>query len=89
MLRNELPLIRYRSIKNVFQLLRGSTDAELKQYELTRDPANYHYTNQGSTETLSERNDYKATVAAFKAFGFTAEETSSVWRTSEFLEINC
>lgn len=64
-----------------FQLLRGSSDAELKQFDLSRDPANYHFMNQGSTETLSEKNDYKATVAAFKAFGFTAEETNCVWRT--------
>lgn len=64
-----------------FQLLRGSTDSELKQFDLSRDPSNYHYTNQGSTETLSEKSDFKATAAAFKAFGFSAEEISSVWRT--------
>lgn len=48
---------------------------------MTRDPSNYHYTNQGSTETLSEKADYKSTASAFKAFGFTAEEINSVWRT--------
>lgn len=37
--------------------------------------------NQGSTETLSEKADYKATASAFKAFGFSAEEINSVWRT--------
>lgn len=68
-------------MKHSFQLLRGSTDAELKQFDLTRDPSNYHYTNQGSTETLSEKADYRATASAFKAFGFSPEETTSVWRT--------
>lgn len=48
---------------------------------MSRDPANYHYTNQGSTETLSEKSDYKTTASAFKAFGFSAEEINSVWRT--------
>lgn len=48
---------------------------------MSRDPSNYHYTNQGSTETLSEKADYKATIGAFKAFGFSAEETTCVWRT--------
>lgn len=61
--------------------MRGATDAELRQLELTRDPSTYHYTNQGSTEILSEKSDYKATTLAFKAFGFSAEETNSVWRT--------
>jgi myosin I len=48
---------------------------------LSREPANYHYTNQGSTETLSERNDYKTTSQAFKAFGFSQEEINTIWRT--------
>lgn len=48
---------------------------------MTRDPSNYHYTNQGSTETLSEKTDYKSTASAFKAFGFTSEEINCVWRT--------
>jgi myosin I len=48
---------------------------------LSRDVSLYHYTNQGSTETLSEKSDYRATSSAFKAFGFSAEETNSVWRT--------
>lgn len=48
---------------------------------MSRDPSNYHYTNQGSTETLSERSDYKTTSSAFKAFGFSPDEISSIWRT--------
>lgn len=63
------------------KLLRGSTDGELKQFDLTRDPSHYHYTNQGSTEVLAEKSEYKATGMAFKAFGFSAEEVNCVWRT--------
>jgi myosin I len=48
---------------------------------LSRDPSNYHYTNQGSTETLNEKTEYKSTAQAFKAFGFSAEEINCVWRT--------
>lgn len=48
---------------------------------MTRDPSNYHFTNQGSTETLSERNDYKTTQQAFKAFGFSSDEINTIWRT--------
>ncbi|CAO1341197.1 unnamed protein product [Diamesa hyperborea] len=70
-----------RNFHCFYQLLRGASDAELKQYSLTRDPANYYYTNQGSTETLSEKNDYKATSSSFKAFGFTQEEVNTVWKT--------
>ncbi|KAG5676510.1 hypothetical protein PVAND_006341 [Polypedilum vanderplanki] len=70
-----------RNFHCFYQLLRGASDAELKQYGLTRDPSNYHFTNQGSTETLSERNDYKTTQQAFKAFGFSSEEINTIWRT--------
>lgn len=68
-------------MKMIIQLLRGSSDSELKQFDLSRDPSNYHFTNQGSTETLSERNDYKTTSSAFKAFGFSVEEINTIWRT--------
>lgn len=48
---------------------------------MSRDPSNYLFTNQGSTETLSERNDYKTTSSAFKAFGFSSDEINTIWRT--------
>ena len=63
------------------KLLRGSNDADLNQLDLSRDPSLFHYMNQGSNETLTEKNDYKVTVSAFKAFGFSTEEINSVWRT--------
>lgn len=52
----------------------------MKQYNLSRDPAQYHYTNQGSVEVLSEKSDHKATTTAFKVLGFTNEELQIVWK---------
>lgn len=57
------------------------TDNELKQFNLSRDPAKYHYTNQGSQEVLSEKNDYKAITNAFKVLQFTPAEVTTIWRT--------
>lgn len=62
------------------QLLRGASDAELRQYQLTRDPAQFHYTNQGSVEVLSEKLDYRVTTAGLKALGFSGDELTMVWR---------
>uniref|UniRef100_A0A182MQJ1 Myosin motor domain-containing protein n=1 Tax=Anopheles culicifacies TaxID=139723 RepID=A0A182MQJ1_9DIPT len=70
-----------RNFHCFYQLLRGGANNELQQYNLVRDPAAYHYTNQGSTEILSEKSDYRATTGGLQALGFTAEEISMVWRT--------
>uniref|UniRef100_A0A8D8BBB7 Myosin-IA n=1 Tax=Culex pipiens TaxID=7175 RepID=A0A8D8BBB7_CULPI len=70
-----------RNFHCFYQLLRGATDGELKQYHLSRDPVHYHYTNQGSMEVLAEKADYRATTAGLKALGFTGDELSMVWRT--------
>lgn len=73
-------LIRQSNVVFLFKLLRGSSDSDLKQYHLNRDPNQYFYTNQGSKETLSEQSDYKATTNAFKALGFAGDEVSSIWK---------
>uniref|UniRef100_A0A2M4A447 Putative myosin class i heavy chain n=1 Tax=Anopheles triannulatus TaxID=58253 RepID=A0A2M4A447_9DIPT len=70
-----------RNFHCFYQLLRGGTNNELQQYGLSREPGSYHYTNQGSTETLSEKADYRATTAGLQALGFSGEEISMVWRT--------
>lgn len=57
------------------------SDAELKRFNLTRDPAKYHYTNQGSQETLSEKSDYQAITKAFKVLQFSSTEVDTIWRT--------
>lgn len=69
-----------RNFHCFYQLLRGASDAELKQFHLVRDPAQYHYTNQGSVEVLSEKADYRATTAGLKALGFNGDELAMVWR---------
>lgn len=42
----------------------------------------YHYTNQGSTETLTESSDYKVTCSAFRTLGFTSDELDTVWQVT-------
>ncbi|XP_055542171.1 unconventional myosin ID [Wyeomyia smithii] len=70
-----------RNFHCFYQLLRGASDAELRQYQLQRDPSQYHYTNQGSVEVLSEKSDYRMTSAGLKALGFSNDELFMVWRT--------
>lgn len=47
---------------------------------MSKDPKTYHYTNQGSTETLSEQSDYKVTCSAFRTLGFSSDELETVWK---------
>ena len=61
-------------------MLRGSSDSDLRQYNLSRDVQQYHYTNQGSKESLSEQNDFKGTSSAFRALGFQPDEVTSIWK---------
>lgn len=61
-------------------MIRGSPDADLRSYNLTREVNNYHYTNQGSTDHLAEKNDYKVTTGALKSLGFTTDELQTVWK---------
>ncbi|CAG2062895.1 unnamed protein product, partial [Timema podura] len=64
-------------------MLSAASDSEAKSLSLTRDPEAYFYTRQGNSskvEAISDRSDYKATAAAFKTLGFTAEETETLWR---------
>lgn len=60
--------------------MRGAGDANLKKFGLSKDPKLYHYTNQGSSETLTEQSDYKVTCSAFRTLGFTNDELDSVWK---------
>lgn len=56
------------------------TDNELKQFNLSRDPGKFHYTNQGSQEVLNEKNDYKAITNAFKVLQFAPAEVNTIWK---------
>lgn len=69
-----------RNFHCFYQLLHGSSDNDLRKYQLVRNPASYHYTNQGSTEMLSEKQDYKLTMNAMRTLGFSPDEVSSIWQ---------
>lgn len=56
------------------------SDNELKQFNVSRDPGKYHYTNQGSQEVLNEKNDYKAITNAFKVLQFSPAEVTTIWK---------
>jgi len=64
------------------QLLRGSSESELKNYRLSRDPDAYFYTQQGQSSkvnTINDGSDHRATNAAFKTLGFSNSEIDTVW----------
>jgi hypothetical protein len=64
------------------QLLRGSSESELRNHHLSRDPDAYFYTQQGKSSkvnTINDGSDHKSTNSAFKTLGFSASEIDSVW----------
>ncbi|XP_030384214.1 unconventional myosin ID [Scaptodrosophila lebanonensis] len=70
-----------RNFHSFYQLLRGATDNELRQYDLQKETGKYHYLNQGSMDILNEKSDYKGTCNAFKTLGFSTDEVQTIWRT--------
>lgn len=63
------------------QLLSGCSENDLKNLQLTRDPAKYVYTQHSGTRLGSEdRSDHKATISAFRTLGFADDEVDTVWR---------
>jgi len=64
------------------QLLRGSSESELKNYRLSRDPDAYFYTQRGRSSkvsTINDGSDHRATNSAFKTLGFSNSEIDTVW----------
>jgi len=64
------------------QILRGSSESELKNYQLSRDPDAYFYTQQGKSSkvnTINDGSDHRATNAAFKTLGFSNTEIDTIW----------
>lgn len=59
--------------------MRGCSDNDLKKYNLVRDPSKYNYT-KNNMETLTENQDYRATMNAFRTLGFSPDEISSIWQ---------
>lgn len=72
-----------RNFHSFYQLLCGSSDSDLRSYQLSRDPSNYYYTRQGNAnkvEAISDRSDYKGVVSAFRTLGFSSDETDTIWK---------
>ncbi|KAJ9577049.1 hypothetical protein L9F63_006397, partial [Diploptera punctata] len=72
-----------RNFHSFYQLLRGSSDSELKNFHLGRDPDAYFYTNQGKSakvNTINDGADHKATNSAFRTLGFSSAEIETVWK---------
>ncbi|PSN38767.1 Myosin-IA [Blattella germanica] len=72
-----------RNFHSFYQLLRGSSEAELKNLQLARDPDAYFYTQQGKASkvnTINDSSDHKATNSAFRTLGFSNSEIETVWK---------
>lgn len=69
-----------RNFHAFYQLLRGSSDADLKRWHLKRDVTAYRYTRDGCAVALHEQAEQRATMAAFRALGFAPAEVETVWK---------
>lgn len=70
-----------RNFHSFYQLLSGCNENDLKNLQLSRDPAKYVYTQHSGTRVGSEdRTDHRATQSAFRTLGFTDDEVDTVWR---------
>lgn len=77
-----LQQIGERNFHSFYQLLRGSSESELKTHQLSRDPDAYFYTQQGKSSkvnTINDGSDHKATNSAFRTLGFSASEIDTIW----------
>ncbi|XP_044731284.1 unconventional myosin ID [Chrysoperla carnea] len=72
-----------RNFHSFYQLLSGGSEADLKKYNLIRDPQLYFYTKQGNAfkvNAISDRTDYKQVNSAFKILDFQPNEIEAVWQ---------
>ncbi|CAG0915513.1 unnamed protein product [Notodromas monacha] len=73
-----------RNFHAFYQLLNGAPDSELQKLHLKKDPEAYFYTKQGGTprvDSISDRENYKAAMSAFRTLNFSQPEMAAVWRT--------
>lgn len=73
-----------RNFHAFYQLLAGAPDAELSKLKLKRDVSKYNFVNQGGSprvDSISDKADYRAVMAAFKVLGIAPDAIDSVWRT--------
>ncbi|XP_062865654.1 unconventional myosin-Ig [Trichomycterus rosablanca] len=72
-----------RNFHSFYQLLRGGSAELLKSLHLNNNPAEYVYTKQGASVTMSSTDDrscYRAVSSALKVIGFSQEEIGSVYK---------
>ena len=70
-----------RNFHSFYQLLYGETN--LQEYGLHLTADDYYYVNQGKcckVPKIDDKRDYQQLKQAFKTVGFTADETSTVWK---------
>jgi myosin-1 len=67
----------------VLQLLFGAGEVELGKLQLKRDVDSYFFVSQGKAakvDSISDRTDYKNTMAAFRTLNFDSTEVESIWK---------
>ncbi|XP_076657255.1 unconventional myosin ID [Halictus rubicundus] len=70
-----------RNFHCFYQLLNGSSEAELNKLRLVRDPAAYFYVGAGNCNKASptDKSDYKTVNSAMSTLGFAQNEIQTVW----------
>ncbi|XP_050798428.1 unconventional myosin-Ig isoform X2 [Gopherus flavomarginatus] len=71
-----------RNFHSFYQLLLGTSDAQLASLHLCRDPAAYRFTSEGASNNLlaSDQSNFKDVADAMKVIGFSLEEINSVYK---------
>ncbi|XP_030405644.1 unconventional myosin-Ig isoform X2 [Gopherus evgoodei] len=71
-----------RNFHSFYQLLLGTSDAQLASLHLCRDPAAYRFTSEGASNNLlaSDQSNFKDVADAMKVIGFSPEEIDSVYK---------
>jgi len=70
-----------RNFHSFYQLLLGSTDANLKNLHLKRDPDVYQFTCQGKasqSRAAEDKREFRKLNNAFNSVGFTQQEQASI-----------
>jgi len=72
-----------RSFHIFYQLLAGSTDQELQELKLEKNPASYEYLKSSecmTVDSIPDTQDFKNVTKALDVLGFSAEDKKSMFR---------